>query len=154
MRALNQLLDGLSRMGAWLAVPLVLLLFVQWPLRDLVKGFSREANDLGQIIFALYVAIAVTAATRAGRHLHSDALAHRFSPRLRRGLEVAGVLLALLPWAAFVAFASWPLVRISVAQLEKFADTSNPGYFLIKVSAALMALLVVLQGILSLRRRG
>src|SRR5262249_28007375 len=33
--------------GAWLALPVVTLLFLQWPLRDLVHGYSREANDLG-----------------------------------------------------------------------------------------------------------
>jgi len=35
-----------------LALPLALLLFLQWPLRDLVHKFSREANDLGQVAFA------------------------------------------------------------------------------------------------------
>ena len=41
-----------------------LILFLQWPLRDFVQWGSREANDLGQWIFALYVSLAVTFATR------------------------------------------------------------------------------------------
>ena len=46
--------------AAALVLPLALLLFAQWPLRDLVQAHSREANDLAQIIFALYMAVAVT----------------------------------------------------------------------------------------------
>ena len=68
MRALRRLLDGVIGvvLGGlkWLVVPLSLLLFLQWPLRELVHGYSREANDLGQWLFALYVASSVTAATR------------------------------------------------------------------------------------------
>ena len=55
--------------GAWLAVPLALLLFAQWPLRDLVGAWSRDANDAAQWIFALYVALALRAATRARAHM-------------------------------------------------------------------------------------
>jgi hypothetical protein len=47
-----------------------------------VRSYSREANDLGQIIFALFVAVSVTAATRAGTHLSVDLLARQ--PRTAR----------------------------------------------------------------------
>ena len=53
-------------------------------LRDIVHGYAREANDLGQIFFALYVAVSVTAATRAGTHLAADTLAQRYSATTRR----------------------------------------------------------------------
>ena len=83
----------------WLAIPIGLLLFLQWPLRDYVKAYSREANDLGQWLFALYVAAAVTAATRAGTHLAVDTLAKRYSARTRRRLRHICNLVALAPWA-------------------------------------------------------
>ena len=47
-----------------LAVPLALLLFAQWPLRDVVQAYSRQTNDWAQILFAVYVAVAITAARR------------------------------------------------------------------------------------------
>src|SRR6516164_2119075 len=89
----------------WLALPLIILLFLQWPLRDIFRAYSREANDLGQIIFALFVAVSVTAATRAGTHLASDALAHRFSAHTRHRLRQAAATLAVLPWASFIFIA-------------------------------------------------
>ena len=36
-----------------LVLPLALLLLLQWPLRDGLGAYSREANDTAQAIFAL-----------------------------------------------------------------------------------------------------
>ena len=136
----------------WLALPLVLLLFLQWPLRDLVHVFSREANDLGQIVFALFVAVSVTAATRAGTHLAADALAQRYSPRLRRRIRQAGALLGLTPWALFILWSSRSAVLSSLSLLERFPDTANPGYFLIKLALWLMAGLILIQAVVEIAR--
>src|SRR5947208_8671987 len=83
---LDRLIGGLVAAAKWLALPLVALLFLQWPLRELFRSYSREANDLGQIVFALFVAISVTAATRARTHLAADLLARRYAARTRRRL--------------------------------------------------------------------
>ena len=89
LRLLDRCVERTIASVRWLALPLVLLLFLQWPLRDLVHGYSREANDLGQVVFAIFVAVSVTAATRAGTHLAADALAQRYSPRLRQRIRRA-----------------------------------------------------------------
>ena len=136
----------------WLALPLVLLLFLQWPLRDLVHGYSREANDFGQVVFALFVAVSVTAATRAGTHLAADALAQRYSSRLRRRIRQAGALLGLVPWALFILWSSRAAVSSSLSLLERFPDTANPGYSLIKLALWLMAALILLQAVVDIAR--
>src|SRR5262249_55181213 len=136
----------------WLALPLIVLLFLQWPLRDLVRAYSREANDLGQIAFALYVAVAVTAATRAGMHLAADTLAQRYSARTRAILRKIGVLLSLVPWALFILATSKLTVWFSLTGLERFPDTSNPGYYLIKLALWLMSLLILAQAAVELAR--
>src|SRR6059058_3288147 len=109
LRAVTPLRDGMARVvrvtvhaTAWLALPLALLLFLQWPLRELVQSYSREANDLAQIVFAIYVSVAVTAATRDRAHLAADALAQRYSPRTRRRLARIAAIAVLLPWALFL----------------------------------------------------
>jgi TRAP-type mannitol/chloroaromatic compound transport system permease small subunit len=156
---LARLLNGLDRIvratigvGQWLVLPVLLLLFAQWPLRDVFRAYSREANDLGQIFFAFYVAIALTAATRAGTHLAADALARHYPARLRLLFVRIGELIGLLPWGLFLLFAGRNIVAWSVAQLELFPDTFNPGYFLIKVAMALFALLVIAQALLDMAR--
>lgn len=135
-----------------LVLAVSLLLFLQWPLRDLVQAYSREANDLAQWLFALYVGVAVTYATRNNTHLAAHAIAHRYSVRARSRLRRAASLLFLLPWSGFILYAAWPLVWQSVLQLESFPDTFNPGYFLLKIAAWLLALLVFLQALIDILR--
>jgi TRAP-type mannitol/chloroaromatic compound transport system permease small subunit len=150
--ALDRLVRAAIGAGQWLVVPVLVLLFAQWPLRDLLRAYSREANDLGQIFFALYVAIALSAATRAGTHLAADALARSYPARVRIRIVRLGALFGLLPWAIFMLFAGRKIVWWSVEQLEAFPDTFNPGYFLIKGAMALLALLVIAQAILDIAR--
>ncbi|MBI3706139.1 MAG: TRAP transporter small permease subunit [Proteobacteria bacterium] len=138
--------------GRWLVLPVTLVLFVQWPLRDLVQAYSREANDLGQWIFALYVSLAVTFATRERTHIAADALAHRYAAATRTRLARMAALICVVPWALFFLIAGAPMVWQSLRQLEAFPDTSNPGYFIIKASAWLLALLALAQALLDIRR--
>jgi len=152
LRGLDRLIGSVVAAAKWLALPLVVLLFLQWPLRELFRGFSREANDLGQVVFALFVAISVTAATRAGTHLAVDLLARRYAPSTRRRLARLGAALGLLPWAIFILVASRTAVVSSVRGLESFQDSGNPGYFVIKIALWLMASVILGQALVDLFR--
>jgi TRAP-type mannitol/chloroaromatic compound transport system permease small subunit len=156
---MTRLIGGLDRLvaailsgGRWLLLPVVLLLFLQWPLRDIFRAWSRDANDLGQWLFALYVAMAFTAATRARTHLAADALARHYTQRTRDVLARLGALFALVPWALFVILGGANLVILSVKSLESFADTYNPGYFVIKLALWLLAGLILMQAIVDIAR--
>ena len=130
-----------------------MLLFLQWPLRELFRGFSREANDLGQVVFALFVAVSVTAATRAGTHL---------------AVDLAGP--ALFACNAAASRAAWRRARAAALghlhpgreqdrrgverpRLESFQDSGNPGYFLIKIALWVMAAVILGQALVDLFRR-
>ena len=151
-RGLDRLIGRVVAAAKWLALPLVVLLFLQWPLRELFRGFSREANDLGQVVFALFVAVSVTAATRAGTHLAVDLLARHYSPATRRRLGQIGAALGLLPWAIFILVASRTAVVSSVRGLESFQDSGNPGYFVIKIALWVMAVVILGQALVDLLR--
>jgi len=75
LRGVDRLVGLLVAGAKWLALPLITLLFLQWPLRDVVRGWSREANDLGQVVVR-----AVRGAQRDG----GDAGAHPSRRRSRR----------------------------------------------------------------------
>jgi TRAP-type mannitol/chloroaromatic compound transport system permease small subunit len=149
-------LDGATAhiVGAarWLALPLALLLFLQWPLRDLVHAGSRQANDVAQCLFALYVALAITDATRRGSHLAPLPWFTAWALRWRKTLRAAGLMLALLPWSLFVLFSSGTQVWQSIAQREAFPDSFNPGYFIVKFALWLLAGAVAVQALLDLAR--
>jgi len=147
-RLVGFILDG----GRWLLLPVVAFLFLQWPLRDFFRAYSREANDLGQWLFALYVAMAFTAATRAHTHLAADAVARLYSEKTRALLVRLGVLFGLVPWALFVIIGGAHLVVPSLRMLEGFPDTLNPGYFFIKLALWLLAGLILAQAIIDFAR--
>ena len=147
---LDRLIGRVEEVGKWLALPVVLLLSAQWPLRDAVRCCSREAKDLGQWLFALFIAIALTAASRAGTHLRADVFARELSRRAQRQIAAAGAALIALPWSIFVLFAygrdAW---RASLV-LERFPETNSPGYFLIKLAVVLLAALVATQALVDM----
>jgi hypothetical protein len=134
-----------------LVLPLTLLLFAQWPLRDVVQAGSREANDIAQVIFAFYMAIAVTAASIEGMHLAARHAPDEHDRPVR--WRVIAVAACTMPWAVFVLWTSAPGVWQSVLQLERFAETLNPGYFLIRASLWLLAALVLVHGVYSMFRQ-
>ena len=136
----------------WVVLAIILLLFLQWPLRDFVQGWSREANDLGQWLFAIYVAASITQASRAGTHLQSKGFGQRLSLARTIRLQRIGLVAGLIPWAGFILWSGIPMLLRSILQAERFPDTSNPFYFMIRLSLCLMALLVLLQGVIDLLR--
>jgi len=138
--------------GQWLVLPVSFLLFAQWPLRDVVHAYAIQANDLAQWMFALYVSVALTAATRERTHLAADAWARRYSPETRSRIARFGGLLCVAPWALFILVVSWPSVWQSVRGLEEFPETYDPGYFIIKIATWLLALLALAQAVLGIRR--
>ena len=148
MGAARRAIETMLRAAMLLALPLAILLFAQWPLRELVQAHSREANDLGQILFALYVSISITAATRDGTHLAVDALARRYPARTRMLITRVGAAAVLVPWSLFILASYAQPVWQSLLQLERFPDTLNPGYFLLRACAFLMAALVLAQALL------
>jgi TRAP-type mannitol/chloroaromatic compound transport system permease small subunit len=149
LQRIDRGLAAVCSAGAILALPVSALLFLQWPLREWVQAFSREANDLAQICFALYVSIAVTYASRRRTHLGTDMLARHYSPRLRLRLQRIATFFAVVPWSAFVLWSSFTTTVASVRALESFPETFNPGYFLIKIAMAILAVLALLQAVLS-----
>lgn len=145
---LESFLDRTLHAFGVLMLPLALLLFLQWPLRDVVQAYSREANDLAQIIFALYASLAITAASRRHVHLGTNVVASLYSPRLQRHLKRLASLLVLVPWSVFMLWSAWPEVWQSLRGLERFPETTNPGYFLVKVAVMILSLGILLQSLI------
>ena len=150
LKLIDAALARLTDLAAWLGLGVAVLLFAQWPLRVILGDVSRQANDLGQWLFALFLAAAFTAATRAGAHLSADSLARAYTVRTRAYLARAALLSAVLPWALFLIYAGAPIAWRSLAQLERFQDTLDPGYFMIKLAALALPLLAALDALIVL----
>ena len=137
----------LLKAGAWLVLPLAGLLWLQWPMRALGLPSSRLVNDFAQLLFALYCALAVAAATVRNAHLSASPV------RLERPRWHAWALLACTgPWAAWGLWVSGPTVWRSVMSAERFSETFSPGYFLIRVALLLLLALTLVLALWGVRR--
>jgi TRAP-type mannitol/chloroaromatic compound transport system permease small subunit len=152
LAALDRAVAAILAAGRWLVLPVCLLLFLQWPLREIVQGLHRGANDIAQVCFAFYVSLAVTEATRLRAHLAADAIARRYAEATRRLLARLTAIAVLVPWSLFVLWAWSPVAWDSLRQLERFQETFNPGFFLVKLAVWVLALLVLAQGLLDALR--
>ena len=153
LRVIDRVIGAITQAVAWMVLPMSLLLFLQWPLREVVQMYSREANDVAQVLFAFFVSVAVTQATRSRVHLAADALAAEYRARTRERLARFASLFVLAPWSLFLLVSAWPGTLQSVLQLEGFPETYNAGYFLIKLALLLLAALVLAQAIVDVCRR-
>jgi TRAP-type C4-dicarboxylate transport system permease small subunit len=135
-----------------LVLPLALLLCAQWPLREVVQAYSTQANDLAQILFALYMAVAVTAASREGMHLSAGHAPDEHA-NLPSRWRAWALLACTAPWGLFLLWASAPSVWQSVRQLERFGETFNPGYFVVKLALWLLVVLVLVEAFWSALKR-
>jgi hypothetical protein len=143
---MHQFIQSVTRAAAWLVLPLVVMLFAQWPLREWVQAYSRQTNDAAQIVFALLAGVSITAASQSGMHLSAHHAGTPAAPWQRWAL-----LLCVLPWAVFMLLSSAQPVWQALVQLEKFSETLNPGFFIIKIATTLLYALVILQALASVR---
>jgi len=161
MTGLRRLADNLSaivdlagRWASWLCLPVILLLFLQLPLRDIVHGGNNTDNDFGQIIFANFIMVGIPFAMRHDAHVRVDIFHQHFGARLRSIIELAGTALFTLPWLALLGWYALPIVLNSLRQTEKFAETYTPGYFILKLGLFFFVVLVGFQAIADIIRAG
>lgn len=77
---------------------------------------------------------------------------HGLSARARGRIAAAGAALIALPWSAFVVAVYGRDAWRSTLILERFPDTNNPGYFIVKLAVVLMACLVAAQAVVEISR--
>lgn len=145
--ALGNFVDYVGRWAAWLCLPLIVLLFLQLPLREIVHGGNNTDNDFGQVIFAAFFMLGIPFAMRHDAHVRVDIFYQRLTIRQRAAIDLIGTVLLLLPWLAIVGWYSLPIVRNSLFEMEKFAETYTRGYFILKLQLFFLVALVGLQAI-------
>lgn len=144
---IDALTDLLGRWTAWLVGVVILLLFGQWPLREVFGGGHIMANDFGQIMHAAVFMFGLSYALRWDRHVRMDVFYRRWSARVQAMVDLSGSLLFVLPWCALMVWYGAPLMLRSAMVAEKFPDTWSPGYFIFKALPIVCFTLLGLQAI-------
>lgn len=145
--AVDRINDAVGRWTAWLLLPVILLLFLQIPLREVVGKGNLLANDMGQLAHATVFIIGAAYTLRWDAHVRVDLLYGRFGARRRAWVNLVGAVVFMLPWLAWVGWWSVPIARRSWMALELFPETWNPGYFHFRTLLLALCLLVGLQAL-------
>ena len=144
--------DFIGACIAWLIVPVIALLFLQIPLREVVGRGNLLANDMGQLLHATVFIVGVAYTLRWDGHVRVDLFYSRLAPRTRAWIALLGTIAFMLPWLWLVGRWSIPITLQSWRQLELFPETGNPGYFHFKTLLFVYVLLVGLQALAMMAR--
>jgi TRAP-type mannitol/chloroaromatic compound transport system permease small subunit len=101
-RVADALVDAIGRTAAWLVLFVILALFGQWPLRELVGGGHILANDFGQLAHAAVFSVGIVYALRWDGHVRLDVFYQRLSARSRAWVDLVGTLAVVMPWTGMV----------------------------------------------------
>ncbi len=147
-RALDAVSNTLGRVVMWLAVLLVLVQFAVVLLR---YGFSTSLIQMQEGVIYLHatlfmLGIAYTMLHEG--HVRVDILYAGWSARRRAAVDLAGVLLAVIPFCLLVLWTCWPFVAASWRIREgAIAYGGIPFQYLLKSLIPAMAVLLLLQAV-------
>src|SRR5450830_2148951 len=145
---IDRLTTGIGRTVAWLVLVVVLLQFALVVARYLFGLGSIWASEAVIYGHATLFMLAAAWTLHAGGHVRVDVFYAEAGPRTRAKIDLAGVVLLLLPFSAVLVWLSVPYAARSWAILERSQETSGlPLVFALKTLIPLFALLMALQGI-------
>lgn len=137
----------LGRAAAWLLLASVLVSAVNAVLR---KAFSLSSNAMLEAQWYLVgTAVMLGAAwvLQVNGHIRIELMSSRFSSGLRRGIEIAGHALLILPFAGTMLWLSIPYFRRSWAQNESSINTGGLLVWPMRGIICLGFLLLLLQSL-------
>ncbi|GAB4166709.1 MAG: hypothetical protein OHK0024_01350 [Thalassobaculales bacterium] len=147
-RHLDRVNHAIGRAAAWAALAMVLLQFAVVLLRYVFGighvGLSEGVMWLNAVLFLL--GGGYTLARDA--HVRVDIWYRPAGPAAKAAVDLAGVMLFLLPLCLLTLWSGWPFFAQSVAVLEGSKETSGlPGVFLLKGLILVWALLLAIQAV-------
>lgn len=145
---LEDLSEWTGRGIAWLTLLMVLITFLVVVLRYAFNtgwiAMQESVTYLHATVFMLGAAYTL----KHNAHVRVDIFYHKFSPRQKALVDLAGSVLLLLPVCGFILWSSWGYVLDSWGILEGSPETSGlPLIYLLKTVLLLMPVLLILQNI-------
>jgi len=116
-------------------------------MRYLFNSSSNAWIEMQWYMFGAIVLLGASHTLKLNEHVRVDIIYSAVSPRARLLLDLAGILIILLPMSIYLAWLCWPMFWISLVGGE---TSANPGGLLrwpVKLLFPLCFTLLALQGI-------
>ncbi|WP_118135493.1 TRAP transporter small permease subunit [Oceanicella sp. SM1341] len=154
--ALLDLIDrvnrGIGRACAWAVLAATLLSAGNALMRKLFAVSSNAMLEAQWYLVGIAVMLGAAWVLQENGHVRIELVSARFPPRLRRGVEIFGHLVLLLPCAALMFWLSWPYFLRSWAQNETSINTGGLLVWPMRGVIAAGFLLLCLQSLCALLR--
>ena len=145
---LDQIVARLGRATAWLTLLLVLLVAGDVLFRYVWHVSSVAEQEFEWHVLAVIALIGASYTLQQGEHVRVDIFYQRYSPQVKRWLDILMPALVIVPTMLFIAVLSLKFVSMSWEVAEGSPDPGGlPGRYLIKAFVPLGFFLVALQGI-------
>lgn len=152
-RALDRVIRAVGEWSSWIWTILMLLIVVQ-VLQRYVFGFgSIQMEELQWHLFAVGFMLGLGLTELRERHVRIDVVAEAMPMRLRLWIEIAGIVVFLLPFCVFVIWWSIPYVQESwVASEVSAAPGGLPYRYVLKGVITVAFVLLAMAGVSRLSR--
>ncbi|MBM3597416.1 MAG: TRAP transporter small permease subunit [Alphaproteobacteria bacterium] len=140
--------DAIGRTIAWVSLAMVLVQFAVVVMRYVFGLGSLYMQHSVVFMHAIIFLVAAGYALKDDEHVRIDIFYGRFSPQQRAMMDLAGVLIFLLPFCYLVWITAWPYVLASWRTYEGSLEVKGlPGVFLLKTFILVYVVLLALQGV-------
>lgn len=147
-RALDNGIERLGRVGAWLTLLLVLLIAGNVLARYFFHLSSVATQELEWHLLALLAMLGSLYTLQQNEHVQVDLFSHRYSARARLLLSVGTALLVIVPMSLWIGWLSLDYVMQSYRNGEVSPDPGGLPYrYLIKSVIPAGFALIALQGL-------
>jgi len=143
---LSLVIDRLSRLIGKSIIWLVLVATLISATNAIVrKAFNIGSNAFLEIQWYLFAAVFLLGAGYTflqNAHVRIDVISNRFSPRIRIGVDIVGILLFVMPMCYFMISFAWPIVSLAYISGEESSNAGGlirwPVYALVPAGFALL----------------
>ena len=147
IRIIDTLNERLGRSAAWLALAMVLLMFLIVILRYAFQVGSIAMQEFVMYLNALIFTLGAAYTLKEQGHVRVDVFYNRFGKSTKSWIDIVGTLFFLFITCGFVIWASWDYVAVSWRIREGSAESSGlPFVYLLKSSLLLLPILLAVQG--------
>lgn len=153
----SRLIDNaIKKIGSWISwfwVVLMLVICVNVFMKNVLGQGSVRFEEIQWHIYSAIFLIGLSYAMAYDDHVRVDLLHERFNLRTKAWIEVAGIVIFLLPFLAVLLYYAWPFVLKAYTDGERSSSPAGlTHYWLIKSTLVIGLVLLIATSLSRLQR--
>jgi TRAP-type mannitol/chloroaromatic compound transport system permease small subunit len=146
-RAIDACTERVGRIVYWLILVVVLISAANATVRKLFNFSSNAYLEIQWYLFSVIFLFGAGYTLLRNEHVRIDIISGRLSPRAQNWIDVAGIVLFLMPMSLVIMWFSWPLFTDSYTRHEVSTNAGGliiwPARLMVPIGFALLILQAV-----------